>query len=203
MKRIEISILATLVFSVALSMCTLHTECEEIRENVLRLHVLANSDSAEDQSLKLLVRDRLLELSREIYPDAGSKEEAVAVTESNLTVLQSEAEKIVRAKGYEYPVKVSLEKCYFSTRTYGDITLPAGTYQALRVVIGEGAGHNWWCVMFPPLCVSPASDSEALLSDVLSSEELDFVEGSGYEIRFKCVELYEDFRHQLSEKSRK
>jgi stage II sporulation protein R len=203
MKRIEISILAALIFSVALSMCTLHTECSEIRENVLRLHVLANSDSEEDQSLKLQVRDRLLEISGEIYSNAGSKDEAIRATEENLSVLHTEAEKVVRAKGYDYPVKVSLEECYFNTRTYGNITLPAGTYQALRIVIGEGAGHNWWCVMFPPLCVSPASDGEALLEDVLSSEEMDLVEGGGYEMRFKCVELYEDFRRRMSEKSGK
>ena len=203
MKRLEISILAALVFSVALSIFTLHTECAEIRENVLRLHVLANSDSAEDQSLKLLVRDRLLEVSGEIYSDAGSKEEAVSATEKNLAVFQTEAEKVIHEKGYDYSVKVLLETSYFNTRTYGDITLPAGTYQAIRVVIGEGAGHNWWCVMFPPLCVSPASDSEALLSDVLSSEEMDLVEGGGYEMRFKCVELYEDFRNRMSDKSRK
>ena len=81
-------------------------------------------------------------------------------------------------------------------------SLPAGNYQALRVVIGEGEGHNWWCVMFPPLCISAASEDEAQLSEVLTPEQMELVETDGYEVRFKCVELYEEFMKYLSEKSR-
>lgn len=202
MKRLEISIFLSLVFSVLLSIFALNTECSEIRSSVLRLHVLANSDSAADQALKLKVRDRLLEISNDMYLHAKTKEEAVASTQGNLDILRQEAEKVIAANGCDYPVSVSLENFYFNTRTYGDITLPAGEYQALRVVIGEGEGHNWWCVMFPPLCVSPASEGEVRMGDVLSSEQMELVEGDGYEIKFKCVEVYEEFVQYISGKSR-
>ncbi len=203
MKRLEISVLLSLVFSVLLSICALNTECSEIRGSVLRLHVLANSDSSDDQALKLKVRDRLLSISGEIFSGAKSREEAAAAAQASLGRLQREAEDVIAASGCDYPVSVSLENCYFNTRTYDNITLPAGQYQALRVVIGKGEGHNWWCVMFPPLCVSPASDDETELSDVLSSEQLELVEGDGYEIKFKCVEVYEEVVQYLSGKSRK
>ncbi len=197
-KRIEISLLAAIVFSVVLSICTLNVECGEIRSRVLRLHVLANSDSQTDQELKIQVRDRLLEVSQELYSDTETKEDAVRATWENMDLLQREAESVIRANGFDYPVSVTLEDCYFNTRTYGDITLPAGKYQALRVVIGEGAGHNWWCVMFPPLCISAASENEPKLEDVLSKEQMELVESDGYEIRFKCVELYEEFMQLIS-----
>ena len=202
MKRLEISVLLSIVFSVLLSICALNTECSEIRSSVLRLHVLANSDSSADQELKLKVRDRLLEVSQGIYLHAKTKNDAIEATSENLSLLREEAQQVIASNGYDYPVSVLLEDCYFNTRTYGDITLPAGKYQALRVVIGEGAGHNWWCVMFPPLCISAASDDEAALSDVLSPEQMELVEGDGYEIKFKCVELYEEFKQYMSENSR-
>ena len=206
MKRIEISLLIAFLFSAVLSMSALNLECEEIRDSVLRLHVLANSDSEADQNLKLKVRDRLLEVSTELYADAQSRDEAVQNTQENLSLLQAEAEKVVQANGYDYPVSVALEETYFNTRSYGDITLPAGNYQALRVMIGEGAGHNWWCVMFPPLCISAVSteisetensENEARLDDVLNEQQLDLVEGSQYEARFKCVEMYEEFMQKI------
>lgn len=203
MRRLELSILLSLVFSALLSITALNMECAGIRDSVLRLHVLANSDSSGDQELKLKVRDRLLEVSGEMYSQAGSREEAVSATQSSLDTLRKEAQAVVNANGYDYPVSISLETCYFSTRTYGDITLPAGNYQALRVVIGEGKGHNWWCVMFPPLCVSPASEEEAELSDVLSPEQMALVEGNEYEIRFKCVEMYEELVQYVQGKTRK
>lgn len=206
MKRIEISLLIAFLFSAILGMSALNLECEEIRGSVLRLHVLANSDSEADQNLKLKVRDRLLEVSTELYADAQSRDEALQNTQENLSLLQAEAEKVVQANGYEYPVSVALEETYFNTRSYGDITLPAGNYRALRVIIGEGAGHNWWCVMFPPLCISAVSteiseeenfENEVRLDDVLNEQQLDLVEGSQYEARFKCVEWYEEFMQKI------
>lgn len=201
MKRIEASILAAILFSLVLSMCTINTECREIRSSILRLHVLANSDSTEDQELKLKVRDRLLEMSETTYSQAKTKQDAVQATQASLDMLRNEAANVIQSNGYSYPVSVSLETCYFNTRTYGNITLPAGNYQALRVVIGKGQGHNWWCVMFPPLCVSAASETEAELKDVLSREQLELVEGDGYEIKFKCVEMYEELKQYLSRES--
>lgn len=201
MKRLEISLLIALIFCTVLSMSALNIECEEIRGGVLRLHVLANSDDVEDQDLKLKVRDRLLEVSNDIYADTQSRDEAIISTESNLALLQTEAEKVITKNGYDYTVTVELEDTYFTTRTYGDITLPAGTYKAVRVIIGEGKGHNWWCVMFPPLCISAASENEAELEEVLTDEQMDLVKGAPYEAKFKCVEWYEEFMQYLSGQS--
>ena len=201
MRRIEISILGAIIFSVVLSMCTVGTECASIRDSVLRLHVLANSDSNDDQALKLKVRDRLLDVSGELYAECDTKEEAVSATRKSLDALTSEAESVVRECGFDYPVRISLEESYFNTRTYGNVTLPAGNYQAVRVIIGEGKGHNWWCVMFPPLCVSPASEDSVGLDDVLTPEQMELVECDGYEIKFKCVELYEELRKYLVKRS--
>lgn len=198
MKRLEISLLIALVFGIVLSMSALNVECDQIRESVLRMHVLANSDNETDQNLKLKVRDRLLEVSNDIYSNAKDREDAIECTESNLALLQSEAQKVVIDNGYDYPVSVELEDTYFNTRTYGDITLPAGEYKALRVIIGEGAGHNWWCVMFPPLCISAASDDEAQLDDVLTTEQMELVEGTQYEAKFKCVEWYEEIKQYFN-----
>ncbi|MBQ5544324.1 MAG: stage II sporulation protein R [Clostridia bacterium] len=199
MKRIEISILLSLVFGAILSMSAANLESKAIRGSVLRLHVLANSDSESDQALKLKVRDRLLTVSRTLYADADSRDEAIARTREELPRLQAEAERVLRENGSQDGVRVVLEDTYFTTRTYGDVTLPAGEYTAVRVMIGQAKGHNWWCVMFPPLCLSAAEEepdaAESLcLEDVLSGEEMDFVEGGGYEPRFKCVELYEAFK---------
>ena len=194
MKRLEISLLIALLFGAVLRMSALQVECDGIRRSVLRLHVLANSDTAEDQRLKLDVRDRLLEVSGELFSQAKSREDAIKSAESHLAYLQKEAEKVVQAEGYQYPVEVRLEETYFTTRSYGEITLPAGNYQALRVVIGEGEGHNWWCVMFPPLCLSAASEDETQLEDVLDPQQLELVQGSEYEMKFKCVELYEEWK---------
>ena len=202
MKRIEISVLLAVVFSIVLSVCAINTECDEIRSNVLRLHVLANSDSEKDQQLKLRVRDRLLEVSKGLFSQTATKEDAVRTAKENMNILQREAQSVVDSCGDDYQVSVSLETCYFTTRSYDEITLPAGNYEALRVVIGKGEGHNWWCVMFPPLCVSAASDNEALLSDVLTDEQMELVESDGYEVKFKCVELYEELMNYFSEKSK-
>ena len=159
------------------------------------------------QSLSVLIHQLTEEFAKSLFtPEAfelqidGSsiKELSIPLTDGTQITVGGKIDRVDI-----YRKDDALEECYFNTRTYGNITLPAGTYQALRIVIGEGAGHNWWCVMFPPLCVSPASDGEALLEDVLSSEEMDLVEGGGYEMRFKCVELYEDFRRRMSEKSGK
>lgn len=196
-KRLEISVLAALLFSAVLSVCAMNVESAQIRESVFRLHILANSDSEADQALKLKVRDRLLEVSGDLFTHAGSRDEAVAAAEAQLPLLEREAERVLRENGCADGVTAAVEEAYFTTRTYGDVTLPAGRYTALRVVIGEGKGHNWWCVMFPPLCISAVSEDEARLDDVLNEQQLDFVEGSPYEPRFKCVELYEQFKETI------
>jgi len=125
-------------------------ECAYIRENMLRLHVMANSDSEEDQALKLIVRDAILN-------ESGGFE----LTQSNLKLLEDVARREVNADGKDYPVKAELVNMFFPTRHYGDITVPAGRYDAVRLTIGSGDGENWWCVMFPPMCI-PAATGDKL-----------------------------------------
>ena len=188
------------LLSALLSFTGFAAVCEEIPSQVLRLHVLANSDSEADQELKLQVRDRILKESAGMLDGIGDRSEAEQAVSLRLPELREAAQKEIRARGFRYPVAVSLEKAYFPTKTYGDVTLPAGEYDALEVTIGSGKGHNWWCVIFPPLCLPAAEDPERL-EDVLSPNELKIVRGSGgYEVKFKTVEYYEQIREWLEKR---
>lgn len=133
---------------------------DELRGSVLRLHILANSDSDEDQRLKLCVRDALLEQGNRIFGEAQSLESAEVLAQDNLGEIERIAEKTLRAQGCSATVKAELTDMYFDDRVYGDITMPAGEYRALRIEIGEAKGHNWWCVMYPPLCIPAACGAE-------------------------------------------
>lgn len=146
-------------------------ELEELRSGVLRLHILANSDSDEDQQLKLLVRDAVLEHSGEIFGSAGSIEEAEENTAANLELICSIAEETLSEHGCDAPVRAELADMYFDERQYGDITMPEGEYRALRIELGEANGHNWWCVMYPQLCI-PAACGDDVEEDKDKTEEL-------------------------------
>ena len=195
MKLIEKCLLFGFFCAVLFSMLGFTAQCESIPDKVFRLHVLANSDSAEDQALKLRVRDRILEESAGLMDGVSTREEAEATAAQSLPKLQAAAEDEIRQAGYEYPVQAEITRMYFPTRQYESVTLPAGEYDALRITIGEAKGKNWWCVLFPALCLPVAEDS-AQLSDVLSSGQLDVVQGN-YEIRFKAVEWYEQLKDWL------
>ena len=121
--------------------------------NLIRLHIVANSNSRQDQHLKLEVRDAVLAKIETLFRGVASKEEAREVLDNNLARIKDVAEREVRRRGRDYPVKVMLGSFSFPARTYGALTVPAGEYEALRIVIGDGAGDNWWCILFPPLCL--------------------------------------------------
>ena len=127
-------------------------------QKVLRFHVLANSDSREDQALKLKVRDQVGTLMAEKLKDADSLEESERIVKANLNLIENCAADVISAEGYAYPVSAALENCTFPEKTYGTYTFPGGVYEALRVVIGSGEGHNWWCVMYPNLCFANSMD---------------------------------------------
>ena len=184
MRALSVGLAAAMLFS----FCHFNALCGEIRERVVRLHVLANSDTEEDQALKLKVRDALLAEAGDLLTPAGSTEEALAAVKAALPRLKQAAEACISAEGYAYPVSVGVEESYFPTRVYDSGTLPAGWYHALRVVIGKGEGHNWWCVVWPPMCLSAAAD----LSEALDGEACRVVEEPvRYEVRFKIVEWLE------------
>lgn len=197
--NLHLAVACGLIFSILLSICGFSAHCDRIRDQVFRLHILANSDSEEDQSCKLAVRDRLLREGEFLFGGAQSETEAAALAAEALPRLQAVAQDEVFRQGYDYPVRVEVARCSFNTRVYEETTLPAGEYEALRVILGDGAGHNWWCVMFPPMCLPAAQESETL-SEVLEEEEMDIVEsGTKYEIKFKAVELYESISSKLKE----
>ena len=166
-------------------------------QKVLRFHVLANSDSREDQALKLKVRDQVGTLMAEKLKDADSLEESERIVKANLNLIENCAADVISAEGYAYPVSAALENCTFPEKTYGTYTFPGGVYEALRVVIGSGEGHNWWCVMYPPICVSAATGHKEL-SDVLDQEQQEIVtQPQKYEVRLKIVEIIESISHTL------
>ena len=163
---------------------------EQIAGKVLRFHVLANSDTAEDQNLKLAVRDAVGSRMAELLSDVQDREACEQVVEAHLPEIAETAQAVVREAGYGYEVHAAIEETEFPSKTYGKFTFPAGKYEALRVVIGEGDGHNWWCVLYPPLCI-PAAEAEEPL-DVFTPEEEEIITGEDkYEVRFFFVELYE------------
>lgn len=172
-------------------------ECEEMPDRLFRLHILANSDSEEDQRLKYELRDYLLEDIDGIFKDCTTAEEAKSAAKDNLALIAKKSQEFVEEKGYGYTVKASVENTYFTTRRYGGFVAPAGDYDALRIVIGEGEGHNWWCVMFPPLCLGAVEKYERggenaagdLLPDTLSEEMSKQIESDRpFEIRFALFE---------------
>ncbi|MCI8360794.1 MAG: stage II sporulation protein R [Clostridiales bacterium] len=196
-KPIEAAVFIGLVLALLLSLVGFDAHCGEIRENVLRLHVLANSDSEADQALKLRVRDRVLQAGEEIFAGKSTEAEALEAARANIALLQAAAEEEIAQSGYGYPVRVEVGPSRFDTRVYDDFTLPAGEYEAVRVLIGEAAGHNWWCVMFPAVCL-PAAEKREDLSQVLEGESLKIVEEPAqFTFRFKAVEVYEGIRDKI------
>ena len=176
-----------------------------LADQVIRLHVLANSDSEADQALKLKVRDSILAAAEEYFQPGATREETEAVLREHLWELASAGAEAVAEEGYDYPVTASLvENYWFPTKEYTDFTLPAGQYTALRIVIGEGGGQNWWCVVFPPLCLGSVSEpaAQTALSAGLSEDQVSLMTGEdeGYVVKFRAMELWEGFQHWLSEK---
>lgn len=172
--------------------------CGGLPENVVRLHVVANSDSEEDQSVKLLVRDAVLEEAAKWYGGAQSMEEASSQLCTHLQSLGETARTTLAENGMEYSAKVEMTEMYFSTRDYGTFRLPAGRYRTLRVTLGEGQGKNWWCVVFPSLCLPAAGEGQSDLLLSLPESEREIVENpEQFQVKFKAVELWESLREWL------
>ena len=196
LKCFEIALMTGLAVFLASGALALQTG-DQLADRVVRLHVLANSDGEEDQALKLLVRDRVLAQATELLTQAKDRTEAETLLREELPELEALAVRELRANGCAYPVTAELTDTEFPTREYDGFTLPAGEYLALRVVIGEGAGRNWWCVVFPPLCTAASADvPAAALSAGLSEEQVGLIteEDQGYVLKFKAVEWWEQVR---------
>lgn len=190
-KYVELAMLLGMAFSVfCAGFCGFAEDYRDITQTVFRLHILANSDSEEDQSLKLKVRDAVLEENSGIFKNCKSAEEAAFEARKHMDEIKASAERVLAENGAGYGAECGIAKMRFDDRIYEDMTMPAGEYLALRVTLGEAEGKNWWCVMFPPLCL-PAVSGEAA-EEIFSPEELDILENrESYECRFYFLELLE------------
>ena len=198
LKFFEIALLIGLAVFLTSGALALRTQ-DELADKVVRLHVLANSDSEEDQALKLRVRDVVLERATAILEQSADRREAESRLRGQLLELERIAAKEIAAEGYDYPVTVNLENTDFPTKEYDGFTLPAGEYLALRVIIGEGKGQNWGCVVFPPLCTAASADVPAsALAAGFSEEEVSLIteENQGYVLKFKAVEWWETLKEK-------
>lgn len=167
---------------------------QDISSSLVRLHVIAASDEKGEQELKLRVRDNVLEYLTPVLDGADSPEDAQRIINEELPNIKAAAEECAEGRS----VRVTLGSEYYPTREYESFSLPAGQYQSLRVILGEGEGHNWWCVVFPPLCVSAAEQNKAL--DAMSEDERALItEADGYELRFRIVELWGELMQLLNE----
>lgn len=164
----------------------------EVRSETLRLHIIANSDSDFDQELKLKVRDRILEATGELFAEVSGKTEAVAAAEYSSDDIKKIAEAVIKEEGYDYSVQVEVTEMWFETRSYDGFTLPAGDYDAVRIIIGAGEGKNWWCVMYPALCIPGAEQNIEQYG-----ENVKFITGSGHELRFAVIEWIEQIKQLL------
>lgn len=166
---------------------------DNVRNECLRLHILASSDSEEDQRVKLLVRDEVLKFTEALFSESTSSDEACRKIREHTEEIEAVADRVLSENGFTYKARLNIENEYFDTRQYDNVTLPAGEYTACKIILGEGKGHNWWCVMFPGICLPAATEStyEDVYA-VFGQNGGDLVTGKqGYKIRFRIVEVFE------------
>ena len=201
-KILLTALILTVVISNSCSLLKTGMEYDRLKRDVLRLHILADSDSVRDQWLKLRVRDEVLRISDSIFGGASSREEAEEKVGNNLRRLENAAERVLRELGCTAPVRAELETVHFDERTYGDLTMPAGDYRALRLLIGSGGGHNWWCVMYPELCIPAACEKSGSIEDVFTPEQIDILKKpKKYRIRLAVWDKTRAFRKKLTGKN--
>ena len=199
MKKAWIAVICCVALALTISVLPVGGE-QEIYDHLIRLHVLANSDTEADQALKLTVRDAVLKTAAPILAECSTRSEALSVLEQNRELLQNAAQSCVEEQGYTYPVSVSIGKEYYPTREYESLRLPAGVYDSVRILIGEAAGKNWWCVLFPPLCLNAAKGEaeEQLLAAGLTPGEVRILtdtEHPKYVLKFKILEFFGSLFH--------
>lgn len=195
-----------ILFSIYVFICAfsyVNAVSANISSSVFRLHVIANSDSAEDQNLKYLVRDALIDYMNSVSKNSNSKDEALSIAYQHKSDFYKIAKKVINDNGYDYNVNISIGNFTFPTKNYGDISLPAGYYDALKVEIGNASGQNWWCVMFPPLCFVDIStgivpeDSKETIKDSLHTEEYNLINNAqtaDVKFKFKLLEFFQNIK---------
>ena len=187
------SLICSFVISSLISMTGFCSVCENLQSDIFRLHIIANSDSEQDQILKLKVRDGILEYTAELFSECKNRDEAIISAKENLEDIKRFSQDMVYSYGYDYQVDAYITEMDFDTRIYEEFTLPAGKYNALRIVIGNGQGHNWWCMLYPALCIPSAQEKKPELS--LDENETEVISNPDkYEVKFRLVEIFEAIR---------
>lgn len=203
LKRVFVLLFLLTLFILVSAISYVTAVSKDIADSVFRLHVVANSDSKEDQELKLKVRDELLSYMNALAENCSSKKEVVELAKNHQKEFKEIAERTIRENGFSYDVTIEIGDSDFPTKTYGDISLPAGTYDALKVKIGEAKGQNWWCVMFPPLCFVDVSsgivpdESKEEIKENLNEEEYDLIsqtDDTKINFKFKLIEFFQNLR---------
>ncbi len=206
-KRLLLLLVLLFIYTFICAFSYVNAVSTNIQDSVFRLHVIANSDSDEDQNLKYIVRDKVLEYINSISTNESSKEEVIALANKNINEIQMIAENTIRENGYNYSIKLNIGNFAFPTKTYGDISFPAGFYDALKIEIGEAKGQNWWCVMFPPLCFVDVTsgvvpeESKEIMKENLSDEEYELVSENSNDInfKFKIIEMFQNIGIKLAQ----
>lgn len=189
MKMFMKILVSSFIIVSLLGMIPFESTCAKLEQDVLRLHIIANSDSDFDQELKLKVRDAVIENVSELYIGVNSKEEAEKITRDNIDLVNEIASNTVKEYGYDYKINACVTKKFFDTRYYDDFTMPAGVYDTVQITIGQGEGKNWWCVMYPTLCVG--ASSKISMQEDLSEDEYNVITADDIVYKFKIVEYFE------------
>lgn len=202
-KRLIIVLLLLILFIFISAISHVSAVSNNIANGVFRLHVIANSDSPEDQNLKYIVRDELIKYMNTLAKDCTSKQEVIEIAQNNISNFENIAKKTIQDNGFNYNVTVEIGNFDFPTKTYGDITLPAGTYDSLKIKIGKSEGQNWWCVMFPPLCFVDVTtgivpeESKKEMKEAMPEEEYSLISNtnnSEVNFKFKLIEFFENIK---------
>lgn len=202
-KRLIIVLLLLILFIFISAISYVSAVSNNIANGVFRLHVIANSDSPEDQNLKYIVRDELIKYMNTLAKDCTSKQEVIEIAQNNISNFENIAKKTIQDNGFNYNVTVEIGNFDFPTKTYGDITLPAGTYDSLKIKIGKFEGQNWWCVMFPPLCFVDVTtgivpeESKKEMKEAMPEEEYSLISNtnnSEVNFKFKLIEFFENIK---------
>lgn len=193
----------SIIFMILFNMSSFAYHCNEIRTETIRLHIIAQSDSENDQKIKLTVRDELLKKCPELFSGMTSKEEAEKKLIPELDSINLFVNEILKKNNYPYQAEVSLNEEYFDTREYENgIILPAGKYLALKIKLGSAQGKNWWCVIFPSLCLPAVGNTEEITESVYSQKEKDIITSAQkYEIRFRLIEYIEEIRNTVDNRN--
>ncbi|CED94961.1 Stage II sporulation protein R [Romboutsia ilealis] len=199
-----IAIISVMTISISGEVKKISTASEDYKDKLIRFHVIANSDSDEDQNLKLKVRDAIIDYLQPKLLESESIEESESIIKKEYAELEKISKNIILENGYNYDIQVGIDYSEFPTKQYSNVILPAGEYKALRIIIGEGKGKNWWCVMFPPLCFVDEQkgiidkDTDDKLREVLTEEEYELIsqktskQMNRVQIKFKIAEIIQN-----------